>query len=200
AVKEAVKEKLKDNDSDEIVSQLKFISPFLSSSPREIIRYINLLRFFNSTLFIRQSMIPNSAQADFKGIAKYLLISIKWPQLVRWIQWEGDDELVMYNTTRDKAKFLDEIISSFRSDKETLLKEYIDARSIEPADESAIRISTEGLYNEWSNHCDIKLKFDKNKTLPKKLSWLYDKQAMEVLIDQDTLDSSFEKALQCKMW
>ena len=121
AVKEAVKEKLKDNDSDEIVEQLTFISPFLSSSPREIIRYINLLRFFNSTLFIRQSILPNSEHVDFKGIAKYLLIALKWPQLVRWIQWEGDDELIMYNTTREKAKFLDNLVHSFLTKNEKII-------------------------------------------------------------------------------
>ena len=122
------KEKLKDNDSEEIISQLKFISPFLSSSPREIIRYINLLRFFNSTLFIRQSMIPDSTQIDFKGIAKYLLIALKWPQLVRWIQWEGDDDLVLYNTTKDKARFLDQITGSFITDKKDLVNKYLDLK------------------------------------------------------------------------
>lgn len=200
AVKEAVKEKLKENDSEEIISQLKFISPFLSSSPREIIRYINLLRFFNSTLFIRQSMMPDSTHADFKGVAKYLLIALKWPQLVRWIQWEGDDELVMYNTTKDKAKFLDQIIESFRKGNQSCVEAYSNEKNAEKPNDVAIQKSTEDLYSLWHLHCEAKLKYDKTKADPKKLTWLYDKQIMEVLINDDTLDSSFEKALLCKIW
>jgi hypothetical protein len=200
AVKEAVIEKLNEDDSEQIIYQLKFISPFLSSSPREIIRYINLLRFFNSTLFIRQSMIPGSVQTDFKGVAKYLLIALKWPQLVRWIQWEGDDELVLYNTTKDKARFLDELVINFIKDHNAEFKKYLDVRNATPPDENAMQQSIEDLYNIWNDHCNKKLKNDTSATGAKKLAWLYDRQIMEVLLHDETSDSSFEKALTSKMW
>ena len=145
-------------------------------------------------------MIPGSVQTDFKGVAKYLLIALKWPQLVRWIQWEGDDELVLYNTTKDKARFLDELVINFIKDHNGEFKKYLGIKNATPADEAAIQQSTEELYNIWNDHCNKKLKNDATVTSVKKLAWLYDRQIMEVLLHDETSDSSFEKALTSKMW
>ncbi len=201
AVKEAIKEKLKDEDSSAIIEQLNFISPFLSSSPREIIRYINLLRFFNSTLFIRQSM-GKTEPVEFKGVAKYLLIALKWPQLVRWIQWEGEDDLVLYNTTTDKARFLDEITRTFTETQNVLLADYYRIRESEKEQKTELQLLTEKLYDQWSLHIDLKIKISKDSTdkTGKKLPWLYDKQIMEVLMHKDIAGSTFEKALLSKIW
>lgn len=209
AVKTATIEKLSEEDSTEIIEQLKFISPYLSSSPREIIRYINLLRFYNASLFIRQSDNPGIEILDFKAIAKYLLVALKWPQLVRWIQWEGDEEIVIYNTTRQKAHFLDNLIADFAKDgpNKKAYEKYTTEKYKPDPSETEQQQATDTLFTHWSTWCDSKLSKtnatpipDDKKPPPKKLPWLYDKQIMEVLFHKDTTQATFQKALASRIW
>ena len=109
--------------------------------------------------------------------------------------------MIMYNTTREKAKFLDNLVDSFLAKNEKIIKSHRDIKnSTQSSDEGQIQKSIDDIYVVWNSHCEEKLKYDKDKAISKKLSWLYDRQIMEVLIHDDTIESSFQKALKCKMW
>lgn len=172
--KEYIAERIKSyqDDSEEIVEQLDYLSDYLSSSPREIKRYVNLLTLHNvhqNLRFHNSQLIPTN-----KEIAKWLLISLKWPQLVRWIQWENEQELVSLNTPEEKAKKLDDLIHNF-------IKQQPQIAQIDKE-----------LLTAWKDYL-------KAQNINSK-QWLKDKQLFQVLISEHGKDGGLEKAINCRVW
>jgi hypothetical protein len=159
-------------DSGEILEQLEYLTDYLSSSPREIKRYVNLLILHNVHQYLRYHMsleVPSN-----KDIAKWLLISVKWPQMVRWIQWENEDKLVHYNTPVDKANKIDMLIDKFLTENPDL------------------DISTPTALEKWTEFL-IREKADS-------LKWLKDKQLIQVLMAKTEETAPLEHAIRCRVW
>ncbi|MBI4501417.1 MAG: hypothetical protein HY700_09680, partial [Gemmatimonadetes bacterium] len=79
------------DEDPEIIGQLQAYTPFLGASPRTIKRFANLYRFYRMIQWTRQ--FQGLEYADPPALGKWLTIMLRWPQLVRWIQWEGEASL-----------------------------------------------------------------------------------------------------------
>ncbi len=115
---------------------------------------------------------------DFIGIAKWLLLSIKWPQLVRWVQWESEEELVELNTPINKARKIDELINETISDINVI-------KAIKDRD-------LNGVYKSWTE----KLKHHNMQHI----NCLTDRQLVSILFDKSSNHVTLEDALNNKVW
>jgi hypothetical protein len=85
---------------------LQRYEPFLGVSPRGIKRFANLYRFYSLSQLSRQSQ--GLAACSPAALARWLVIMLRWPQLVRWIQWEGEAKISTGSSSEEKAKELEE--------------------------------------------------------------------------------------------
>jgi hypothetical protein len=159
-------------DSVEILEQLEYLTDHLSSSPREIKRYVNLLILHNVHQYLRYHKsleVPSN-----RDIAKWLLISVKWPQMIRWIQWENEDKLVSNNTPTEKANKIDALVNKF-------LENYPD-----------LEVGSLMAMEKWSDF----LKQEKAESI----KWLNDKQLMQILMTKTEDTAPLEQAIRCRIW
>jgi len=101
--------KLFDDDDSEITDVIYWHSNYLTGSPRLIKRFVNLYRFYRFIQFA--SLDKSFANIKAKDIASWIIISIRWPRLVRCIQWNTEGNYLNGTTPQDRAKFFDEKIS-----------------------------------------------------------------------------------------
>lgn len=112
-------------DASEIHQQVKEFATYLDPSPRSIKRFANLLRFYTAQQQLRETKATsttNLAFADTGALAKWLIITLRWPMMVRWLQWRedlglfqpdplGEPMLVLSsNIPEEKAKALDLLV------------------------------------------------------------------------------------------
>jgi hypothetical protein len=85
----------------------------LGSSPRAIKRFANLYRFYSLTQYARQTQgLEASSPA---ALARWLVIMLRWPQLVRWIQWENETKLTSATDANGKASALEDQVCATRT-------------------------------------------------------------------------------------
>lgn len=97
-----------DNELDGIIEELV---PALGNSPRKIKRFVNLYRFYRFMQFSGQNKMLRDVGANSLG--RWIVIMIRWPQLVRAIQWEADTEFITGISSLERAqKVQDEINKS----------------------------------------------------------------------------------------
>jgi KAP family P-loop domain/TIR domain len=63
--------------------------PHLSDNPRTIKRAVNLFRFHQFTAWARDASPLGLQTADPDLIARWIVIAVRWPQVVRWLQVNG---------------------------------------------------------------------------------------------------------------
>jgi hypothetical protein len=98
-------QQLSDN-SPALQKYLERYEPFLGVSPRGIKRFANLYRFYSLSQLSRQSQgLPACSPS---ALARWLVIMLRWPQVVRWIQWEGEAKLSVGTGALNKAEALEE--------------------------------------------------------------------------------------------
>jgi hypothetical protein len=102
--------KLFEDDDNEIADVIYWYSNYLTASPRLIKRFANLYRFYRFIQFA--SLDKDFAKVKARDIAGWIVISIRWPQLVRCIQWDTENNYLHGATPLDRAKFFDSRISS----------------------------------------------------------------------------------------
>jgi hypothetical protein len=61
----------------------------LSDNPRTIKRAVNLYRFYQFTAWARDASSLDLDSADPDLIARWIVIAVRWPQVVRWLQVNG---------------------------------------------------------------------------------------------------------------
>jgi hypothetical protein len=76
------------DEDPEIIRELGRYAEFLGPAPRTIKRFANLYRFYRMVQWSRQLQGLDTAQPAALG--RWLTLMLRWPQLVRWIQWEGE--------------------------------------------------------------------------------------------------------------
>ena len=89
-----------DQDS-EVVNLIEAFAKDLSTSPRMIKRFVNLYRFYRFIQFTGQNKELMSIEAN--TIGKWITVMIKWPQLVRAIQWDSEKNFLNGITSVDRA-------------------------------------------------------------------------------------------------
>jgi len=93
------------DDNPTLQKYLERYEPFLGVSPRGIKRFANLYRFYSLSQLSRQSQgLPACSPA---ALGRWLVIMLRWPQVVRWIQWEGDAKLSAGTGPSNKAEALE---------------------------------------------------------------------------------------------
>ena len=85
----------------------------LGSSPRSIKRFANLYRFYSLTQLSRQSQGLEASSPS--ALARWLVIMLRWPQLVRWIQWESETKFISATDAREKAAALEDQLNATKT-------------------------------------------------------------------------------------
>jgi len=103
--------KLKEIESTPILSNvIKETASFFSDNPRELKRYINLLRFQYFICTARESR--NQPVPPLETLARWIILSLKWPDMIRWLQSGGessDPHGKLDNTTKQRLLRLEQI-------------------------------------------------------------------------------------------
>lgn len=160
-------------DSYEIGEHASRFGVFLDSSPRGLKRFANLLRFYHTIQVMKRSVYTSSGEiATTDALAKWLVINLRWPQMVRWIQWEYEEKIIQSKDPMEKAKSIDDLIYE------------IDKDIFDDDIEKAFKL--------WES----KLKARDNN-----LRWLHDKDLFRLLFEYRTdKRSSLCNALEFNVW
>lgn len=97
-------------DEDKISKEVVRFSGFLQDDPRTLKRFSNLLRFYNSYQVLRKSKGQPHLPIQFLG--KYLSLMLRFPQLVRWIQWDTENKQGHNISSLAKAELIDAAIAN----------------------------------------------------------------------------------------
>ena len=189
-LKEGLNSKL---DQKEVEEKITKFAEFLSPSPRSIKRFANLLRFHTSYQELRK--LKGMPNANLETLTIWLIISLRWPKLIRWLQWHNEKglknfdfkmklpedsdgalsdynfEIFVSNDPEEKAKYLDEILTFAIDDKKN---------------------SYTIAYELWKSLIDV-------NEAPH-LNWLNDKSLFKFLYEQHNKETSFQNAYECGIW
>lgn len=160
-------------DSAEINKTVANFAGYLDTSPRGMKRFANLLRFYDSQRIVRR-MDKNLMQSEFPEfdvLARWLVINLRWPQMVRWIQWEREEVLLYTVDPELKADFIDRQLDKITD------------------------TDFENAFEEWTKILNGK-KLDEKKHL----LWLYDRDLFKVLWSDRKPEARLKKALECDVW
>jgi hypothetical protein len=73
------------SDTDKMfLDKIKEAAFHFSNNPREIKRFMNVLRFQR---FIMTSVAGTDTATLFDQVSRWIILSLKWPQAVRWLYW-----------------------------------------------------------------------------------------------------------------
>lgn len=162
-------------DAEDIHAQVREFATYLDPSPRSIKRFANLLRFYTSQQQLRETKSTTSNPIDFAdtaALAKWLIITLRWPMMVRWLQWRedlglfqpdpiGEPMLVLTsNIPEDKAREMDILIVPGMGD---------------------------AYYESVANV---------NPHLP----WLGDKDLIRILTEKNRAEDELLRAFECDVW
>ena len=111
-IKKTIREKVE--DSKELSALLARFAPYLGTSPRGIKRFANMLRFHSAYQDLREA--EGDGFADLRQLSKWLAISIRYPQLVRFIQWEKEEKIIDSTIPEEKARRIDQLVERFIDD------------------------------------------------------------------------------------
>lgn len=125
-------EKFSDDDP-EIQNQLLRYAPYLGNTPRTVKRFANLYRFYRFSQWSRQLQGFESASPNALG--RWLVLMLRWPQLVRWIQWEGEAPSLNATEALSKAEAFEKLVDDAKAfeDWNEALKKTIDKLKLERA-------------------------------------------------------------------
>jgi len=84
------------------------ISPLISNSPRIMKRFANLFIFYQFMKYSNSCKGLRMINDDVLG--NWLLIMIKWPQLVREIQWDSEKSFLNGNNATNRAEDFERLI------------------------------------------------------------------------------------------
>ena len=130
------------DDDPEVQEQFTHYSPYLDT-PRILKRFANLYRFYRFTQWSRE--LQGFQTATPSELGSWLVTMLRWPQIVRWIQWPGKTQRKIGHTSLEKARHFDSMIKETDSFEEWI--EQMDGYDLEHID----GIKDKRLYDFWSN-------------------------------------------------
>jgi hypothetical protein len=164
----------------EIKNQVGLYAKFISADPRSLKRFTNLLRFYASYQFLR--MKKGEKFVETPVLAKWLALMVKFPQLIRWIQWDAENKSAM-STAEAKASIIDQLVETF-----------IQKNKVHKA----------RLYDQW-----LELEVPKEfltggqgirmKELDA-VPWLRSKDIFDLLMKEAGNEGRLKNALDCNVW
>ena len=89
------------DDNPALQKHIERYEPFLGVSPRGIKRFTNLYRFYNLSQITRRTQGLPACSIRAGALVGVML---RWPQVVRWIQWEGESKLSAESGSFSKAE------------------------------------------------------------------------------------------------
>jgi KAP family P-loop domain len=101
------------NDKDEnLIKEIEGLLEYLSDNPRTVKLFVNLYRFQLFMSYARQVSVPKMKSADEKQIAHWVLMIIRWPHFVRWMQKNMNK---MYSENSTTVPLIQEIVKRAKS-------------------------------------------------------------------------------------
>lgn len=176
------------NDDPEIWQEVKHFSTYLSASPRSLKRFANLLRFYHIQQRLRELQLGREANfksASTGALALWLLIALRWPQLVRWVQWEYERKLIVSRNCEEKARYLDEAMDRVEHQ--------------DPKDENAA-------YQYWLSELlspATGTQFEEEPDVESEAAlypWMRDKELFQTLYKNRSKGNRLQEALVCGVW
>ncbi len=164
-------------DSEDIQQHVKEFATYLDPSPRGIKRFANLLRFYTAQQQLRETKSLPSAGTE--ALAKWLIITLRWPMLVRWLQWREDQgifhpinldafgqpqRILRSHIPEDKARVLDELVQEGPPD-----------------------ITDDPYWQSLSQNNDH-------------LPWMADKDLVRILTEKNRPEDQLSRAFECDVW
>lgn len=176
------------NDSAEILNQVQEFSIFLEDSPRSLKRFANMLRFYSSMQQLRNA--KGFPYASTEALGKWLTITLRWPQMVRWIQWSHEDKFQNPRLVEDDKEQEFELSSSTDpAEKATFLDDIF--KQFSEISNDADRTNWKVVYQkQWMAFCA------KNEHLP----WLKDKELFQLLYHYNSPETNLVRALETDVW
>ncbi|HWK07416.1 MAG TPA: P-loop NTPase fold protein [Puia sp.] len=167
-----------EKQNETIREQVSAYAPFISSDPRSLKRFANLLRFYCAYQFLRMKKGQPYVEAPI--LAKWLAIMLKFPQLVRWIQWDSENRSGIHSASEEKVKLLDDLLEGFFKNKE------------DPEFTGWLKYEVPA---SLSNNGEVFLitQFDD-------VPWLRSRKLFDILVNEQNVLSSFKNALKCNVW
>lgn len=181
----------KTKDSREIAKKVVEYSSYLSPSPREIKRFANLLRFYSIHQNLRNIELEQDEEtpvaASLNALSKWLIITLRWPRLVRWIQWGSDNTFQIYEPTEKEEASFEFKPRGIRQNSAFAKAEFIDEMLYFAIDNSD---NYEDAYELW------KTMGQNNKHIPE----LGDNELFKLLYDHQLPQGSLADALTYDVW
>lgn len=162
-----------------IQEQVRAFADYLDPSPRSMKRFANLLRFYTTQQQLRQTkstVVQPIPFADTKALAKWLIITLRWPMMVRWLQWRDDLELLRPIPNQEPERILH---SRIPEDKAQALDQLI--RDAPP-------LGMQDSY--WA---------DVARANPQ-MSWLADRDCIRILTETNRPEEMLIRAFECDVW
>ncbi|WNJ16973.1 P-loop NTPase fold protein [Pontibacter sp. G13] len=175
-------------DSQEIRDEIRRFAPFLDPSPRSLKRFANMLRYYSALQILRKT--KGDPMASTTALAKWLTISLRWPQMVRWIQWEEEDGWIQTNNSEEKAQWIDSLAEGFRAQVPASLQSNL-------GQSSTRKQAMIELYELWKGYIQAQ---DDSHKIPERIRWLLDKDLLEILWFFPQASTRLFRALVCNIW
>ncbi|WP_426670482.1 KAP family P-loop NTPase fold protein [Mucilaginibacter sp. McL0603] len=97
-----------DDNDPEALELVDGIAQWVGTSPRSMKRFINLYRFYRFLQFTnRNVMLQETASAH---LGQWIVLMIRWPQLVRAIQWHTESDFISGTTALDRARSFEKLV------------------------------------------------------------------------------------------
>lgn len=90
-----------DDDDPQLENVINVLAPYLATSPRAVKRFINLYRFY--TFLQLSNLNIDLARVDSLHLGQWIILMIRWPQLVRAIQWQADGDFLKGRSAAERA-------------------------------------------------------------------------------------------------
>lgn len=103
------------DDDPEVTQLIETYSPYLGNSPRMIKRFVNLYRFYRFIQFTHHN--KDLGNVESKALGRWIVFMVRWPQMVRFIQWETEKNIFGAFTPEERAKKLEEKIKGYKNYK-----------------------------------------------------------------------------------
>jgi hypothetical protein len=169
-------------DDEEILKEVAKYSIYINSDPRSLKRFANLLRFYNSYQVLRLKKGQKYAPINYLG--KYIALMLKFPQLIRWIQWDTENKNGLSSSANIKAQLIDDAVAQLNS-LSSIEEKYKSWSYTElPAD-------PKDMLSE-----ELKAVFEMQKEMP----WLRSLSLVDILVSEIDINATIDYALDCNIW
>lgn len=78
-------------ESRDVGRIIRNIAVYSAGNPREMKRTVNLARFYLALRTAKRSSDPLWRAPDLDQYARWIVITLRWPDMLRWLQWGADE-------------------------------------------------------------------------------------------------------------